>query len=95
MRVLLISRHVRLRGDSFGGLRPRNFVSKPELIKQACGEDIQLLRDIDVREEVSREESMSNPIRTVVGVRQAQHNKEHCAQQQVRRRFITREFASG
>ena len=66
----------------------------PELIQQAREEEPNGFREMEVYEYVSREESLSDPTGTVVGVRWVDHNKGTSVSPEVRSRLVAQEFAS-
>ena len=66
----------------------------PELIQQAREEELNGFREMEVYEYVSREESLSDPTGTVVGVRWVYHNKGTSVSPEVRSRLVAQEFAS-
>ena len=66
----------------------------PELIQQARQEEMHGFRDMEVHEYVSREEALSDPTGTVVGVRWVDHNKGTPLRPEVRSRLVAQEFAS-
>ena len=51
-------------------------------------------RDMEVYEYVSREEALTDPTGTVVGVRWVDHNKGTSLRPEVRSRLVAQEFAS-
>ena len=66
----------------------------PELIQQAREEELNGFRQMEVYEYVSHEEVLSDPTRTVVGVRWVDHNKGTSVSPEVRSRPVAQEFAS-
>ena len=66
----------------------------PELIQQAREEELNGFREMEVYEYVGREEPLSDPTGTVVGVRWVNHNKGTSVSPEVRSRLVVQEFAS-
>ena len=66
----------------------------PELIQQARQEEMNGFRDMEVYEYVSRQEALSDPTGTVVGVRWVDHNKRTSIQPEVPSRLVAQEIAS-